>query len=301
MINSAALGNEKVEISIIIVSHNTADLIGACLKSIEGEQDCLKEIFIVDNASTDGSADSIRRNYPWVHLIVNEENRGFAAANNQVLPRCQGKYIFFLNPDTKVEPGSLKKFTSFMAVNPHIGLAGSKVIHSDGTLQESVSFRYPGQKFATQELSGLKGAIACVLGASMMARAEIVKQVGGFDEDFFLYGEDQDLCLRIRKTGCEIGYCEDAVVVHLGGQSERKSMFSEIWRKKTQAEYLFYKKHYLPKTMERIRRAQLLKARWRICTLILSLPFLRNQEKAKEKLTKYRLIYNEINNLSHQS
>jgi len=285
---------DPIDISIIIVSYNTADRIGICLESIQADQECRKEVFVIDNASTDGSVDFIKRNYPWVHLIVNEENKGFAAANNQLLPRCQGKYIFFLNPDTKVEPGSLKKFTSFMAANPHIGLAGSKVIYPDGRLQESVSFRYPGQKYATRELSALKGAIACVLGASMMARSEIVKQVGGFDEDFFLYGEDQDLCLRIRKAGYEIGYCEAAIVVHLGAQSERKSMVSELWRKKTQAEYLFYKKHYLPKTMERIRRRNLLQAGWRICTLMLSLLFVRNRENAKEKLTKYRVIYAEM-------
>ncbi|MFH1756988.1 MAG: glycosyltransferase, partial [Pseudomonadota bacterium] len=169
----------------------------------------------------------------------------------------------------------------------------SKVIYPDGFLQESVSYRYPGQRYATHELSGLKGSIACVLGASMIARAEIVRQEGGFDEGFFLYGEDQDLCLRIRKAGYEIGYCEDAVVVHLGGQSERKSTSAELWKKKTQAEYLFYQKHYLRPTIERLRRAEIIKACWRITTLKLSLPFLRNKKKAHEKLIKYRVIYEE--------
>lgn len=293
MINSTALRNETIEISIIIVSYNTIDQIGVCLESIRADQDCSKEVFVIDNASTDGSVDLLRRNYPWVHLIANKENRGFAAANNQVLPRCQGRYILFLNPDTKVEPGSLRKFISFMEANPHIGLAGSKVIYPDGSLQESVSYRYPGQRYATHELSGLKGSIACVLGASMIARAEIVRQAGGFDEDFFLYGEDQDLCLRIRKAGYEIGYCDAAVVVHLGGQSERKSTSEELFRKKTQAEYLFYKKHYLPQTTEWLRRTELLKAYWRIATLKLSLPFVRNKNKASEKLTKYQVLYEE--------
>lgn len=291
----------QVDLSIIIVSYNTIDLIGICLDSIAGERDCGKEVFIIDNASTDDNVDLLRRNYPWVHLIANKENRGFAAANNQVLPRCQGRYILFLNPDTKVEPGSLRKFISFMETNPHIGLAGSKVIYPDGSLQESVSYRYPGQRHAIHELSGLKGSIACVLGASMIARAEIVRNVGGFDEDFFLYGDDQDLCLRIRKAGYEVGYCDAAVVVHLGGQSERKSTSEELWRKKTQAEYLFYKKHYFPKTIARISRNQLLKAYWRVATLTLFLPFARNKEKVKEKLTKYRATYHEVKILTHKN
>lgn len=298
MINSTALKNVTTEISIIIVSYNTVDRIGMCLESIRADQHCNKELFVIDNASADGSADFIRRNYPWAHLMINRENRGFAAANNQVLPRCQGKYIFFLNPDTKIKPGSLRNFISFMEANPHIGLAGSKVIYTDGTLQESVSYRYPGQRYATHELFGLKGSIACVLGASMMARPEILKQVGGFDEDFFLYGEDQDLCLRIRKAGYEIGYCDDAVVVHLGGQSERNSIPSDVWRKKTQAEYLFYKKHFLPKTIVRISRNHLLKARWRIATLKLFLPFAKDKVKVQEKLTKYRVICHEVKNFS---
>jgi len=300
MINSTALRNETIEISIIIVSYNTLDRIGVCLESIRADQDCGKEVFVIDNASTDGSVDLLRRNYPWVHLIANKENRGFAAANNQVLPRCQGRYIFFLNPDTKVEPGSLRKFISFMEANPHIGLAGSKVIYPDGSWQESVSYRYPGQRYATHELSDLKGSIACVLGASMIARAEIVRQAGGFDEDFFLYGEDQDLCLRIRKAGYEIGYCDAAVVVHLGGQSERKSTSEELFRKKTQAEYLFYKKHYIPETIDRISRNNLLKAHWRIATLTLFLPLAKNKIKVKEKLTRYRILYQEIKKISLQ-
>src|SRR4030042_5833134 len=185
-------GYKKVEISIIIVSYNTVDLIGACLDSIEVFKDCSREIFVVDNASNEGSAIFIKNNYPSVHLIANTENKGFAAANNQALERCQGRYIFFLNPDTKIaHPECLKETVSFMDANPHIGLAGTKVINPDGTLQESISYRYPGEKYTNNELSGLTGSIACVLGASMIARAEIIKKISGFDEDFFLYGEDQ--------------------------------------------------------------------------------------------------------------
>jgi len=286
-----------MDLSIIIVSYNTADLIGTCLSSVTEPDDIVKEVFVVDNASEDDSASYIKRNFPFAHLIVNPENRGFAAANNQVLSLCTGRFIFFLNPDTRVLPGAFKKAIIFMDDRPHIGLAGTKLINPDGTFHESVSYRYPGQKYTSGEISGFRGSIACVQGSSMIARADVIRKVGGFDEDFFLYGEDEDLCLRIRKLGYEIGYIEEAVVVHIGGQSERQSTSAEKWGKKVRAEYLFYRKHYLPETTERIRRADLMKARWRIATLTLTIPFSINKNKAKEKMIKYRAINDEISRI----
>jgi GT2 family glycosyltransferase len=277
-----------MDLSIIIVSYNTSDLIGACLASVTAADDVIQEVFVVDNASTDGSAHFIRENFPSVCLIVNTENRGFAAANNQILPQCKGRYIFFLNPDTEVVSGAFRKTVSYMDSMTHIGLAGTKLINPDGTLHESVSRRYPGERYTSRELADLKGAIACVQGSSMVARSDLLRAMGGFDEDFFIYGEDQDLCLRIRKSGYEIGYIESAIVVHLGGQSERQTPLSDLWQKKTRAEFLFYRKHYLPATVARIRRANLLKSYWRIATLNLTMPFLKDRRKAEAKLIKYK-------------
>jgi N-acetylglucosaminyl-diphospho-decaprenol L-rhamnosyltransferase len=278
-----------MDLSIVIVSYNTSDLIGACLSSVILADDISKEVFVIDNASTDGSEAFIRNNFPSVSLIANIENRGFATANNQVLPKCRGRYIFFLNPDTEVISGAFREAISYMDAMPHVGLAGTKLINPDGTLHESVSYRYLGQRYIDRELSSLKGSIACVQGSSMIVRLNVMKAVGGFDGDFFLYGEDQDLCLRIRKLGFEIGYIESAVVVHLGGQSERQTPLPEIWQKKTSAELLFYDKHYLPDSIARIRRANLLQARWRIATLNLTIPFLKDRTKAEAKLIKYRV------------
>ena len=278
-----------MDLSIIIVSYNTSDLIGTCLASVHAADDVNKEVFVVDNASTDGSADFIRKNFPSVCLVANTENRGFAAANNQILPQCRGRYVFFLNPDTEVVSGTLGKALSYMDAMPHVGLAGTKLINPDGTLQESVSYRYPGQKYTGRELSSLNGLIACVQGSSMIVRSDVIKTVGGFDEDFFLYGEDQDLCLRIRKLGFEIGYMESAVIVHLGGQSERQTSLPELWQKKTTAELLFYRKHYLPESVMRIRRATLAQVYWRLATLNLTMPFLKDKAEAEAKLVKYRV------------
>jgi len=283
--------NRFVELSIVIVSYNIANLIGNCLKSVFAANNIIMEVFVIDNASSDGSYDFIKDKFPSVNLVANTKNVGFAAANNQVLPQCKGKYIFFLNPDTKVMPDTFNKAISFMDANSRVGLAGTKIINPDETLQWSVSYKYPGQKYTTNELSDMPGNIACVLGASMIGRSELIKKIGGFDEDFFLYGEDQDLCLRIRKLGYEIGYIDSATVVHLGGQSEKDSLPSEVWKKKIDAEYIFYEKHYLPKTIKRISRAHIIKAWWRIITLKLFLPFARDKTRTRKKLGKYQVIH----------
>ncbi len=292
---------DLLDVSIIVVTYNSADVVGMCLDSIGGETGLSREIFVVDNASTDGGAEMVRNRYPWVHLIFNKENRGFAAANNQILPLCRGRYLYCLNPDAKLTgPGVLGECIRFMDANPQFGLAGTRLINPDGSLQESVSWRYPGQKFTRSEMVGLKGDIACVLGASMIARADLIRRIGGFDEEFTLYGEDQDLCLRIRREGYEIGFVDDAVVIHYGGQSERQSLPAEVWKKKTRAEYLFYRKHYLPETIARIRKADLLKARFRLLTLKLTMPFTRDRARAEGKQTKYRTIYETLETLGRE-
>ncbi len=281
-----------MDVSIIIVSYNTAHLIADCLASLEASLGAEKEIFVVDNASTDNCIELITACFPAVKIIANQENKGFGPANNRALKNCRGRYVVFLNPDATVEPDTLRKAISYMEANQQIGLAGAKILNPNGSLQPSVSYKYPGEKFATDEIAGLQGDIACVLGAFMIARKELIREIGGFDEDFFLYGEDQDLCWRIRKTGFNIGYIEDAKVFHLGGQSEKETASAELFAKKIKAEYLFYQKHYTAQTIERIKKAQRLKARYRLITLNLISPFVRNKNKLRNKIECYKIALN---------
>jgi GT2 family glycosyltransferase len=199
-----------------------------CLNSIASQSNINLEVIVVDNASQDNSLDVIKNNFPWVKLIANKRNLGFAAANNQALESCAGNYVYFLNPDTEVRQGALQTMIEFMESHPEVGLSGTRIINPDGSPQSSVENRYPGERHAKQDLRGLKGSIAWVLGASMIARGGILSALGGFDEEFFLYGDDQDLCLRVRKEGSTIGYIPDSVVVHWGGQSERNSLEKKI-------------------------------------------------------------------------
>lgn len=279
-----------MDISVIIVSYNTAALTLGCLDSLWQAQGD-KEIFVVDNASTDNSVDAIRRQHPAVTLIANAQNRGFGAANNQALKICRGRYVVFLNPDTTIEKDTLQKAVAFMEANPQTGLAGAKILNPDGTLQESVSYRYPGESFTRGETSALTGKIASVLGAFMIARKSLLDELHGFDEDFFLYGEDEDLAWRIREKGFSIGFMEDASVLHWGGQSETGTPPVALFEKKMKAEYLFYKKHYKSDTIERIKRTEWLKAIFRLFTLKISLPFSVKKTLIQNKIDCYRLIY----------
>jgi len=282
------------DLSIIVVTYNTATLIERCLDSVLAATGIAADIRVVDNASSDGTAGVVCRAFPSIPCIENDENVGFAAANNQALPDCTGRYILFLNPDTEVTPSSLAAMVSFMDGHPAVGLAGARIVYPDGTPQWSVSYHYPSERYARKELLDLPGEIACVLGAAMIARPDLVRVLGGFDDDFFLYGEDQDLCLRIRRAGFEIGVVDDAVVIHHGGHSEKDTQPADVWKKKVYAEYLFYEKHYRPETIRRIRRADIIKAGWRLATLRHCSFLEKDRTRAKEKLEKYRVIYHAV-------
>jgi N-acetylglucosaminyl-diphospho-decaprenol L-rhamnosyltransferase len=282
--------DKKLDISVIIVNYNTADFLGRCLISVARQTDVDVEVIVVDNCSKDGSPDFVREHFPWVRLMANDQNLGFSRANNQALKDCSGTYVYFLNPDTEIRSGAFKNMVDFMDSHPNVGLAGTQLVHPDGSPQSSIEIRYPGQRYARDELKGLKGDIAWVMGSSMMARLEVIRGIDGFDEHFFLYGEDLDLCLRIRKSGWIIGFIPEAVVVHWGGQSERNNLPVEVWEKKIRAEALFYRKHFSPKTVRAIDRWNFYQACWRIFTLKLELLFTINKKPALTKLEKYQLV-----------
>lgn len=281
--------NSICDLSIIIVNYNTECFLNRCLTTIASQSNVNSEVIVVDNASQDNSLDIVRNNFPWVTLKANECNVGFARANNQALKVCKGKYAYFLNPDTEVREGAFGKIVEFMDSCPDVGIAGTHIVNPDGSFQSSIEQYYPGEKYEKRELKDLKGNIAWVLGASMIGRRNIIDRLGGFDERFYLYGEDQDLCLRVRKEGWTIGYIPDAVIVHWGGKSERNNLPIEVWKKKFEAELLFYKKHYSKRAVRAIKRANIIQAFWRIFTLKLIIPFCIDKEISLNKLDKYKL------------
>ncbi len=288
--------DNQVEISVVIVSYNSCGVVGTCIDSVIDIDDAKKEVFVVDNASTDGSTGYISKKYPSVNLIANEKNMGFAAAVNLALESCKGGYLFLLHPDAEFLPSSFRPLISFMDARPHVGLAGLKIFNPDGTGQESFSSEYPGQKYAKGELLGLNGSLAWVLSAGMVVRADVMRQVGGFDEDFFIHGGDWDLCLRVRKAGYGIGLIEAATLVHIGGQGERQVLTADSWKRRLVAEYAFYGKHYRPETVEKITRSYLMEAGRQILKLRLFAPFYRDRKDFAEKYARCQAIRHVLKN-----
>lgn len=232
-----------IDVSVIIVNYNTADLIEGCIQSVLKQKNINMEIIVVDNFSQDNSLDVLKKYHEQVIILANKENLGFGKANNQAFKLSSGKYIFLLNPDAVLTTEDiLEKFVSYMAENNAVGIVGPKVIKDQKiSLPQKL---YPAEKYLKKPLEILPGNIAWIIGASMFIRREVYEQLKGFDEDYFLYGEEADFCLRARRAGWVIGYNEEIIVEHIGGASERTTTTREYWQKKQAGVILFYKKSY---------------------------------------------------------
>jgi len=231
----------KLKLSVIIISWNVKDCLITCLRSIEANQPCCDcEIIVVDNASTDGTVDLLKREFSQVKLIANSGNKGFSAANNQAIKIAKGEYLLLLNPDTVVHPCSLDTLITFLDTSPDFGACGPKLLDADGRMHASIGyvptfrsilygktiFRSLGlfqghyRKLQTDNIDCSKQVdVEQISGAVLMVRCSLMKQIGLMDESFFLYYEDVDLCLRIRKAGWRIAYVPEAMITHTGGRS----------------------------------------------------------------------------------
>ncbi|MCP4613412.1 MAG: glycosyltransferase family 2 protein [Planctomycetes bacterium] len=230
-----------MKLSIIIISWNVREDLRTCICSIEeNKPSCTFEVIIVDNASTDGTIEMLKKDFPEIKLIVNHDNRGFAVANNQAINKSQSKYILFLGPDTIIHPKSLDILVEFMDSNEDVGTCGSKLLNADGSIQDSVrrfpSFRGVLYRHTAFKFMGIfKGQyrkwlmydfindkqqdVEQVMGAAMLVRKSVIDQVGMMDERFFIYYEEVDLCYRIKQAGWRIVHIPEAVITHLGGSS----------------------------------------------------------------------------------
>jgi N-acetylglucosaminyl-diphospho-decaprenol L-rhamnosyltransferase len=262
----------NVDLSIVIVSYNVRELLAQCLSSVVSSQPSVTrqpppltiEVFVVDNASRDGSAAMVREQFPSVRLIENAENRGFAAANNQALVESRGRYVLMLNPDTVVRAGALETLVAFMDAHPRAGACGGKLLYADGSLQHS-AFRFPSLaqifldffplnwRFTESRFNGryprewyARGEPFQVdhpLGADLFVRRAAAEQIGWLDEQFFIYCEEIDWCMRIKRAGWQIWCVPQAEIVHHEAQSTRQfrdAMFVELWR----ARFRLFEKHY---------------------------------------------------------
>lgn len=271
-----------MQISIVIVSYNTEELLTDCLLSIEeATKGVDTETYVVDNKSADDTVKTVKQKFPWVKLITNSDNLGFSKANNLALKIAKGKYILVLNPDTVLEKDTLLKMLEFMDKNPDYSMATCKVELESGKLDLDARRRFPTPWRSFCHFSHLSKIFrninffseyymddipqdqehevdACA-GAFMFIRSSALEKVGLFDEDFFFYGEDLDLCYRFRQNGYKIVYTPITQITHYKGASsgikKHSKHLSKITseskakaiKESTRAMKLFYKKHYQTK------------------------------------------------------
>ncbi|MDO6798746.1 glycosyltransferase family 2 protein [Shimia thalassica] len=232
-----------MDLSIVIVNWNTREMLRDCLQSVFDTLSDLKaEVFVVDNASEDGSQDMVRESFPQVNLICNTDNRGFAAANNQALALASGRYVLLLNSDTLVHGEVLSASCSFMDGRPEVGVMGCRVLNRDGTLQITGS-GYPSLLNLSLMTTGLwklknvpffdryqmqtwdrrtEREIDVVSGCYMVVRKTAMDEVGLLDEDFFFYGEETDWCRRFADAGWKLVLSPVGEITHFGGGSVKK-------------------------------------------------------------------------------
>jgi hypothetical protein len=274
-------GTQIIDLSIIIVSYNTASLLKSCIESIvKNTKDITYEIIVVDNASTDGSAEAVKlalslsKGHPELaegslKIIQNKKNLGFAAGNNTGLPKCRGKYILLLNSDTKLTSNLLPEIVDWMDEHPRSGIATCMLKNTDGSIQgtggyfptllRTISWMtiqdLPGVDKLIKPFHPMKGKswakntkfykeekqLDWVTGAFFLMRKEVYKNVGNFDEKYFMYTEETDYCFRAKALRWQVWYLPQWSIVHIGGASgtSENAVLGEFTGVK-----LFYKKHY---------------------------------------------------------
>ena len=259
------------DVSIIVVSYNARDLLERSLASVA---DGPSEVIVVDNASTDGSPELVRERFPSVRLVELPENRGFGAGNNEGMRIASGRYFLLLNSDAWPVGDSADRLLAFMDANPEVGVAGPRLVGTDGRLQKSVRsfptvWRIATEYFFLRKLAPGSRALNAfygagfdyserreadfLMGAVLMLRRAAVEQVGDFDTDFFMFSEETDLCYRMKEAGWTVEFSPEAEFVHVGGAST-KPEWNRMYREQLRGHLLFLAKHDSLSQAERARR-----------------------------------------------
>jgi GT2 family glycosyltransferase len=252
------------KLSILILNYNTREQLRACLASLGHPEQT--EVLVVDNASSDGSADMVAAEFGWVSLIRAPRNGGYAYGNNLALRGCQGEMVMLLNPDTVLPPGAIQGLVDRLAAHPEAGIVGPKLLRPDGSMHLACRRSFPTPPVAFYRLSGLSRLfprsrrfgqynltyldpdqpveVDAVCGACLLIRRAVIDRIGLLDERFFMYGEDLDWCLRARQAGWTVRYEPGVVVRHQHGAASRKRALRTTFHF-FRAMDLFYRKHYV--------------------------------------------------------
>ena len=244
------------KVSIVIVSYNVRHYLQQCLDSVcTALQGINAQVYVVDNASTDDTMQVLPQQYPQVKFIANQENVGFARANNQAIRQSEGDYVLLLNPDTTVAPDTLRQVLRFMDDHPQAGGAGVRMRNPDGTVAPESRRAIPTPWVSALKMLGFTRRyymshlpwnepcrIEVISGAFCMLRRKALNKIGLLDEDFFMYGEDIDLSYRLLRGGYQNWYLPYDIV-HFKGKSTNKSDYRYV-HVFYQAMLIFFRKHY---------------------------------------------------------
>lgn len=228
-----------IDLSIMIVNWNTKDLLADCLESLIDIRQSIREVIVVDNASTDGSAGMASAQFPWVTLIDSPDNLGFAAGNNLALRHATGQTVLLLNPDTVVTKGAIERLWQVLAAFPQVGIVGAQLLNADGSLQMSIGvfpsvwselplinrrLRTVHRTFpvSTPQGEATVQSVDWVSGAALMMKREVIEAIGPLDESFWLYTEETDWCYRARAAGWDVLLVPQAHVYHLARAASRQ-------------------------------------------------------------------------------
>jgi N-acetylglucosaminyl-diphospho-decaprenol L-rhamnosyltransferase len=255
-----------VDLSIIILNYNTCAHLRVCLHTLLADQLPNTEVFVVDNASSDGSGDMVAAEFPTVRLIRSQHNGGFAYGNNQALRLARGEAVLLLNPDTLIQPGAIRQLMTLLQSHPEAGIVGPKLLRPDGSMHLACRRSFPTPSVAFYRIAGLSRAfpkspifgrynltyvdpdqpieVDSVCGACLLIRRCVFERIGMLDERFFMYGEDLDWCLRARQAGWTVRYEPSVVVQHQHGAASRARALRTNFHF-FRAMDLFYEKHYV--------------------------------------------------------
>jgi GT2 family glycosyltransferase len=275
-----------MEVDVVIVNWNTKDYLRSCLSSLENKNQTKLHIYVIDNASQDGSEEMVGELFPEVNFIQSGGNIGFGRASNLGVKAGRSPIVLFLNPDTVVRSGAIDQMATSMTNNDRIGALGCRMVYPNGTIQELGLQWFPSPITELVNLVAVSdktpkilkyrlpyknpnesGYVKKLYGGCLMVRKEVLHKVGSFDERFFMYCEDVDLCRRISDGGFELYYLYDAEVVHyVGGATEKEeSQFSTLM--KCQSISQLMDKYYGPKGRKIYRIFVFIGAQWRIVLL----------------------------------
>ena len=257
---------DKRKVSVLLVNYNVKQYLLHSIQSIlQSQYDGEIEIIIVDNHSFDGSVAEVKKRFPEISVIENEDNSGFGKAVNQATQAASGEYYLILNPDTVIQENTISILANYLNGHPEAGMVGPKILNADGSMQLACKRSFPTIGVAFPKLLGLtklfpkskwagkynltyldpdlNHVVDAVSGSCMFVEASLYQQVGGFDEQFFMFGEDLDLCYRIQKSGREIHYVPATQIIHYHGESVKTAPYDSI-NAFYYAMILFSQKHF---------------------------------------------------------